>query len=71
MGAICGDSIEPLSIYSEKVQKTIRTLNKTGAIIQPFTFEANFLPSFSSPMGTEPTDATEQQLLMHAAARVR
>ncbi len=46
MGVICGDSIEPLSIYSEKVQKTIRTLNKTGAIIQPFTLEANFPPSF-------------------------
>ena len=46
MGAICGDSIEPLSIYSEKVQKTIRTLNKTGAIIQPFTLEANFPPGF-------------------------
>lgn len=71
MGAIYGGSIEPLSIYSEKVQKTIRTLNKTGAIIQPLTFEANFPPGFSSPMGTEPTDATGRQLLMHAAARVR
>lgn len=46
MGAIYGGSIEPLSIYSEKAQKTIRTLNKTGAIIQPFTLEANFPPGF-------------------------
>ena len=38
--------IEPLSIYSEKAQKTIRTLNKTGTIIQPFTLEANFPPGF-------------------------
>lgn len=71
MGAIYGDSIEPLSIYSEKAQKTIRALNKTGAIIQPLTFEANFLPGFSSPMGTEPTDANERQPLMHAATRAR
>ena len=71
MGAIYGGSIEPLSIYSEKAQKTIRALNKTGAIIQPLTFEVNFLPGFSSPMGTNSADAIERQLLMHAAARVR
>lgn len=71
MGTICGGSIEPLSIYSEKAQKTIRTLNKTGTLIQPFTLEANFPSGFSSPMGTEATGANERQLLMHAAARVR
>lgn len=71
MGAIYRDSIEPLSIYSEKAQKTIRALNKTGAIIQPLTFEANFLPGFSSPMETNSADANERQPLMHAATRAR